>query len=109
MATEIKCPHCGHEFEPTDSIREEVQRELRSKMTDWQKQQQQKFELQLLEEKKKTQQETEELVRKSVAGDFETKLRLLEHHNKDFEEKLKEARQQQIDFLKKEQAPKNNE
>jgi len=109
MATEIKCPHCGHEFEPTDSIREEVQRELRSKMTDWQKQQQQKFELQLLEEKKKTQQETEELVRKSVAGDFETKLRLLEHHNKDFEEKLKEARQQQIDFLKKEQALKNKE
>ena len=41
MATEIKCPNCGHQFEPTDSIREEVQRELRNKMTEWQKQQQQ--------------------------------------------------------------------
>ena len=52
MATEIKCPNCGHEFEPSDSIREEVQKELRSKMSEWQKQQQQKFEAQLLEEKK---------------------------------------------------------
>ena len=28
MSTEIKCPNCGHEFEPTDSIREEVQKEF---------------------------------------------------------------------------------
>ena len=109
MPTEIKCPNCGHEFEPTDSIREEVQRELRSKMSEWQKQQQQKFELQLLEEKKKTQQETEEHIRKSVAGDFETKLRMLERNNKENEEKLKEARQQQVEFLKKEQELKNKE
>jgi len=25
MATEIKCPECGHEFEPTDFIRDEIQ------------------------------------------------------------------------------------
>ncbi len=109
MAAEIKCPNCGHEFEPTDSIREEVQRELRSKMSEWQKQQQQKFEVQLLEEKKRTQQETEEQIRKSVAGDFETKLRMLEQNNKENEEKLKEARQQQVEFLKKEQELKNKE
>lgn len=109
MPAEIKCPNCGHEFEPTDSIREEVQRELRSKMTEWQKQQQLKFEAQLLEEKKKTQKETEELIRKSVASDFESKLQLLEQNNKDNEEKLRQAREQQLEFLKKEQELKNKE
>ena len=109
MSAEIKCPNCGHEFEPTDSIREEVQRELRSKMTEWQKNQQQKFEAQLLEEKKKTQKETEELIRKSVASDFESKLQLLEQNNKDNEEKLRQAREQQLEFLKKEQELKNKE
>ena len=101
MATEIKCPNCGHEFEPTDSIREEVQRELRSKMTDWQKQQQQKFDLLLMEEKKKTQQETEEFIRKSIASDFENKLKLLEQTNKDNEEKLRDSRKKELDFLQK--------
>ena len=109
MATEIKCPNCGHQFEPTDSIREEVQRELRNKMTEWQKQQQQKFDTQLLDEKKKTQQETEALIRKSVSSDFENQLRLLQENNKDNEEKLKLARQKEADFLRKEQELKNKE
>ena len=109
MATDIKCPNCGHEFEPTESIREEVQKELRSKMTEWQKQQQQKLDQQLTDEKKKIQEETEQLVRKSIASDFENKLRLLEQNNKENEEKLKEARQQQLDILKKEQELKNKE
>lgn len=109
MATEIKCPHCGHEFEPTDSIRDEIQKELRNKMTEWQKQQQQKFDTQLLEEKKKTQKETEELIRKSVAADFEHQLQVAQQNNKDYEEKLKVAREQQLDFLKKEQELKNKE
>ncbi len=109
MSTQIKCPNCGHEFEPTDSIREEVQKELRNKMTEWQKQQQQKFETQLQEEKKKTQQETEEYTRKSIAADFENKLRLLEQNNKNNEEKLKEARLQQLEILKREQELKNKE
>ena len=104
MSTEIKCPNCGHEFEPTDSIREEVQKELRSKMAEWQKQQQQKFDVQLIEEKKKTQQQTEEIIRKSIASDFENKLRMLEENNKDTQEKLKLAREKEIEFLKKEQA-----
>jgi len=104
MSTEIKCPNCGHEFEPSDSIREEVQKELRAKMSEWQKQQQQKFDLQLMEEKKRTQKETEELLRKSIVSDFENKLRLLEENNKESQEKLKLAREKEIEFLKKEQA-----
>jgi hypothetical protein len=109
MATDIKCPNCGHQFEPTDSIRDEVQKELRSKMADWQKQQQQKFEVQLSEEKKKTQQETEAAIRKSVSSDFENQLRLLELNNKDNEEKLKQARERELEFLKKQQALQQKE
>ncbi len=109
MSTEIKCPNCGHEFEPTDSIREEVQKELRSKMAEWQKQQQQKFEAQLAEERKRTQAETEASIRKNVSADFENKLRLLEQNNKDNEEKLKLSRQKEADFLRKEQELKNKE
>ena len=104
MSTEIKCPNCGHEFEPTESIREEVQKELRTKMTEWQKTQQQKFDVQLQEEKNRTQKETEERIQKSITSDFENKLRLLEQNNKDNEEKLKLAREKEFDFLKKEQA-----
>lgn len=109
MSTEIKCPNCGHEFEPTDSIREEVQRELRTKMTEWQKLQQQKFDAQLQDEKKKTQKETEEQLRRSIVSDFENKLRLAEENNKETQEKLKQAREKEIDFLKKEQALLNKE
>lgn len=109
MPAEIKCPNCGHAFEPTDSIREEVQRELRSKMTDWQKQQQQKFDAQLQEERNKARQETEALTRKSLMAEFENKLQLLEQNNKENEEKLRQARQQQLEILKKEQDLKNKE
>jgi len=109
MPNEIKCPNCGHEFEQSDIIREEVQKELRSKMTEWQKQQQQKFETQLAEEKKKTRQETEENIRKSVSADFENRLQLAEQNNKEYEAKLKQAREQQLEFLKKEQELKNKE
>jgi hypothetical protein len=104
MSTEIKCPNCGHEFEPTDSIREEVQKELRAKMGEWQKQQQQKFDTLLMEEKKRTQKETEESLRKNIVADFENKLRLLEENNKDNQEKLRLSREKEIEFLKKEQA-----
>lgn len=109
MSTTIKCPNCQHEFEPNDSIREEVQKELRAKMTEWQKQQQQKLDAQLLDEKKKIQEEAETQLRKSIAADYENRLRLQEQINKDNEEKLNQARQQQLEFLKKEQELKNKE
>lgn len=94
MATIIKCPNCGHQFEPEDSIREEIQREVNLKAEEW---------------KKKKEKELEDILRKNIASDFESKLYLLEKNNKDNEEKLKQARQQQLEFLKKEQDLKNKE
>jgi hypothetical protein len=94
MPTDIKCPNCGHEFEPNESIREEIQKEVNSKAEEW---------------KKKKEKEIEENLRKNISTDFETKLRLLEQNNKENEEKLKQARQQQLEFLKKEQELKTKE
>jgi hypothetical protein len=94
MPAKIKCPNCGNEFEPNDIIRDEIEKELRGKMQDWQK-------------KKET--ELEENLRKNISSDFETKLRLLEQNNKDNEEKLKESRRKELDFLKKEQELKTKE
>ena len=109
MPTEIKCPRCGHPFEPNDAIREEVEKELRSKAADWQKKKNEEFQLKLDEEKKRMQQTMEETIRKTITSDFENKLRMLEQNNKDNEEKLKQARQKEFEFLQKEQSLKNKE
>ena len=109
MATEIKCPNCGHQFEPNDAIREEVEKELRSKAVDWQKKKNDEFQLKLEEERKKIQVTLEENIRKNITSDFENQLRLLEQNNKENEEKLKTARQKEVDFLRKEQEIKTRE
>jgi hypothetical protein len=109
MATEIKCPSCGHQFEPNESIREEIEKELRSKAAEWQKKKNEEFQVKLDDEKKKLQQSLEENIRKNITGDFENKLRLLEQNNKDNEEKLKLSRQKELAFLKKEQEVLNKE
>jgi hypothetical protein len=109
MANEIKCPHCGNLFEPGESIRDEVEKELRAKMTDWQKQQKKQFDAQMTEEKNKLQQQLEETLRKNIAGDYENKLRLLEQNNLENTEKLKQSRLKELEFLKKEQALLNKE
>ncbi|MBL0155269.1 MAG: DUF2130 domain-containing protein [Chitinophagaceae bacterium] len=109
MATEIKCPNCGHSFEPNDAIRDEVQRELRSQAADWQKKKTEEFQSKLEEEKKRMQQQMEDSIRKNISADYENKLLMLEKNNTENEAKLKEARQQQLDIMKKEQELKNKE
>ena len=94
MATEIKCPNCGHQFEPNDSIREEIRKEENVKVEEW---------------KKQKEKQLEENIRKNLSADFETKLRLLEQTNKENEEKLRAARQKEAEFLRKEQELKNKE
>lgn len=123
----ITCPNCNHQFEPGDSMREEIEKELRGKMVDWQKkkdeefrQKEQAFQQQLqvrdeenrkmLEaEKKKIQEKLTEDIRKSIAGDYENQLKLLQQNASDTEEKLREARKKELEFLQKEQALKTRE
>jgi hypothetical protein len=109
MSTDIKCPSCGNMFEPTEAIREEMEKELNSKAVEWQKKKSEEFKKQLDEERIKVQRETEALLRKNIGADYENKLRLLEENNKDNEERLKLARQKETEFLRKEQELKNKE
>ena len=48
MPTNIKCPSCGHQFELNESLKNEVENELRGKMKDWQKKKEEEFEKQAL-------------------------------------------------------------
>lgn len=105
MTENIKCPNCGHEFEPTDTIRDEIQKELRSQMEDWKKKKEKEFD----EQRKKEQQQIEESTRKKISTDYENKLNLLQQEQKENQEKLKEARQKEADYLRKEMELKNRE
>lgn len=127
MSTEVKCPNCGHGFPLEGAIGKEYEQELRTKMVAWQKKKEEEyhkreeefnarqknqallFEQQLKDEKLRLQQQMEESLRKSIASDFENKLQILENSNKDTEEKLKLARQKELEFLKREQELKNKE
>jgi hypothetical protein len=120
MPADIKCPRCGHEFEPNDAIREEVEKELRAKAAEWQKKKSEEYQLQtqrreaefqqqLQQEKQRLQQQLEENIRKNIAADYEVQLKQLSDNNRHNEEKLKEARQKELEFLQKEQVLRNRE
>ena len=109
MTPTINCPNCGHPFAPGEVIREEVEKELRNKAAEWQKKKTEEFQLKLEEERKRVQEQAEKSTRESVFNEFQNKLVVLEQTNKSYEDKLKEARQQQVEFLKKEQELKDKE
>ncbi len=134
MPTDIKCPNCGHSFPMEEAVAEEYKRDLRAQMQkfvgdkekEFQKkadeftrrehellQQSQKqealFANRLDEERRRIQSATEMALRKSITGDFENKMRLLEDANKESEEKLRASRQRELEFLKKEQELHNKE
>ncbi len=60
-------------------------------------------------EKEKLQIELQEALRKSISGDYENKMKMLQQANADSEEKLKLSRQKELEFLQKEQKLKDRE
>lgn len=105
----ITCPNCSHQFEPGDTMRDEIEKELRGKMIDWQKKKEIETAELLEAEKKKMQSEMQETVKKSMAADYENQLKLLKQEAADSAEKLKESRRKELEFLQKEQALKTRE
>ena len=122
MATEIKCPNCAHVFPMEEAMAEDYKKELREKMVTFTRQkdeefqrklatienekqlQQKAFEAKLVEEKNKLKSDIEENLRKSIASDYETKLQMLEGSAKDNAEKLRLAREKELQFLKREES-----
>jgi hypothetical protein len=120
---DIKCPSCGHEFPLEDALNDELKeaiekekQELRQQMAAYKKQKEDELGRKETEWQQKSQAEKvalqkqiEESLRKNISADFENKVRLLEHSNKESEEKLKASRQKEFEFLQKERELKNKE
>jgi hypothetical protein len=127
MSTTIKCPNCRHEFAMEEAVSEQYKKDLREQMISFTRKKEEEFQkkdfdlskkLQEQElifqqkmnaEKKALQSRLEEDIRKAIHSDFENQLLVLKQSNEDQQEKLKTARQKELEFLQKEQALKTKE
>lgn len=116
MSTQIICPNCKNQFEPeaaiAQSVEDRVRKEFNLKWADLTKQKDEQLkqkEQQWQEEKKAMEGNLLKEVNAKVRADFEMQLRLLEDTNKTNEAKLGEAREKELDFLKKMQELKTKE
>jgi hypothetical protein len=105
----IKCPNCKTEFDASDAFRAELEKELNAKAKDWQAKKEEEYRKEKEQALKDQKQLLEESLRKNISSDYETRLRALTEANNAGEEKLKIARQKELDFLKKEQSLKEKE
>ncbi len=100
----VTCPKCQHSFEPTDAIRDEIEKELRGKMTDWQKKKEEETNQLLAEQKTKLQNELTEQLKKNIAGEYEHKLKLMQDNEANMSKQVNDFRQKELEFLKQVQA-----
>ena len=92
MATEVKCPNCGHEFELNESLKNEVEKELRGKMIDWQRKKEEEF------EKQKSLLISDTL--KKATDETAAKLKSLEEEAKIKTQQLQELQKKELDLLR---------
>jgi hypothetical protein len=92
MGTEIKCPNCGHEFELNESLKNEVEKELRGKMVDWQKKKEEEF------EKQKNLLLTDAL--KKAGEETAAKMRSLEEEAKTKTLQLQDLQKKELDLMR---------
>jgi hypothetical protein len=100
----VSCPKCQYSFEPTDAIRDEIEKELRGKMTDWQKKKEEETNQLLAEQKTKIQNELTEQLKKNIAGEYEHKLKLMQDNEANMSKQVNDFRQKELEFLKQVQA-----
>lgn len=105
----IKCPNCKTEFEATDAFRAELEKELNAKAKDWQAKKEEEYRKEKEQALKDQKQIIEETLRKNISSDYETRLKALTEANSSNEARLKEAREKELQFLKKEQLLKEKE
>lgn len=88
--------------------RQQIQLE-RQQVSQDRQQQEEELNKRLQTEKVKLQEQLSENIRKDVSADFENQLRLMQETQLENEEKLKEARTKELDFLRKTQELNNRE
>lgn len=133
MPSEIKCPNCGHEFNADKQLQDAleqkykqdyerklrdannantaIQQQLNKEREEFEEKKRNENELfakklqeRIADEKKKIKEETETILRKSISDDYENQLQILKSRADDTEEKLKTARQKELEMMQKEQA-----
>ena len=134
MPTNIKCPNCATVFDVENVLSADVEQKLKQQyekqlqqsllqinhekkkleydqkaFEEKRKKENELFQQKLQQEKSKLETELQQQLRKTIAGDYENQLRLLQQSAQENEEKLKTARQKEFEFLKKEQELKNKE
>ncbi len=92
MATEVKCPNCSHQFELNESLKNEVEKELRGKMLDWQKKKEEEF------EKQKSSLINDTL--KKASEENAAKLKSLEEDAKLKTQQLQVLQKKELDLLR---------
>ncbi|MBL7711150.1 MAG: DUF2130 domain-containing protein [Chitinophagaceae bacterium] len=125
--TKITCPSCNTQFEPTDALRDQMKKELNKEVEDWKAKQLKSFEQKerefaaLKEQQEKAFRQQLESQRAELSTQiakeqeaklnekFEAQIKHLSQTNHDNEARLKEARDKELDFLKKMQDLKNKE
>lgn len=134
MATNIKCPNCATVLDVENVLSADVEQKLKQRyekqlqeslsqinndkkkleedqkaFEEKKKKENELFQQKLQQEKLKLESELQQQLRKSIAADYDNQLRLLKQSAEENEEKLKTARQKELEFLKKEQEIKNKE
>ncbi len=92
MGTEITCPSCGHQFELNESLKNEVEKELRGKMMDWQKKKEEEF------EKQKNLLLTDAL--KKAGEETAAKMKSLEEEAKIKTQQLQDLQKKELDLMR---------
>ena len=92
MAAEITCPNCGHEFELNESLKNEVEKELRGKMVDWQKKKEEEFE--------KQKDEIETSAKKKAGEELSAKLKVMEEDARVKTQQLQELQKKELELLR---------
>ena len=92
MATEVKCPNCGHQFELNESLKNEVEKELRGKMIDWQKKKEEEF------DKQKNVLVNDAI--KKAGEETAAKLKSLEEDARIKTQQLQELQKKELDLLR---------
>jgi len=96
----VTCPKCQHNFEPTDAIREEVEKELRGKMTDWQKKKEEETTALLAEQKITIENELAEKLKKEVGTQYEQKIKAMQQNESAMSKQVKDFQEKELAFLK---------
>ncbi|MEJ7587363.1 MAG: DUF2130 domain-containing protein [Ferruginibacter sp.] len=134
MPKDIKCPNCGHVFDVENVLAadieiryqqqyqdklnqslgqvEEDKRKLGEEQHEFEekkKRANETFAQKLQQEKLKLEAGIQEQLQKTISSDYENRMRILSDTNRDNEEKLKEARRKELEFLQKEQQLNNKE